>query len=346
MTSASVRIETTRENLPAVLRLVAEVLRQPAFPVNELEQLKEEELAGVEQQRSEPTAIGITELRRYLSPYPKGHPNYISTPDEDVAELKAVTLDDVKKFYADFYGASNGELAVVGDFDDKEVARLAAELFGDWKSPRPYQRIATSYRDIAPVNRSLETPDKANAFFLAGLNLNLREDDPDYPALVLGNYMLGGGGLNSRLGTRIRQKEGISYGVGSQLQASPIDKNGVFLTFAIYAPQNVERLEAAFKEEIARALKDGFTEDEVKAAKSGWLQAQQVSRAQDNELAAMLSSQLYLNRTMAWDEAFEKKVMALTPNEIVAAMRRHIDPAKITIVKAGDFAKAKAAATK
>ncbi len=344
--SASMRIETTRENLPAVLRLVAEILREPAFPASEFEQLKEEELAGIEQQRSEPTAVGVTEIRRYLSPYPKGHPNYVSTPDEDVAELKAATLDEVKKFYADFYGASNGEMAVVGDFDDKEVARLAGELFGGWKSPRPFQRIANPYHDVAPLNKSLETPDKANAFFLAGMNLDLREDDPDYPALVLGNFLLGGGTLNSRLGTRIRQKEGLSYGVGSQLQASPIDKSGIFMAFAIYAPQNVERLEAAFKEEVARALKEGFTEDEVKAAKSGWLQSQQVSRAQDNELAAGLLSDLYLNRTMAWDADFEKKVMALTPNEIVAAMRRHIDPAKITIVKAGDFAKAKAAATK
>jgi zinc protease len=345
-TSATVSIETTRENLPAVLRLVAEVLRQPAFPANEFEQLKEEALASIEQQRSEPTSVGLTELRRHLSPYPKGHPNYTSTPDEDVAEVKAITLNDIKKFYADFYGASNGEMAVIGDFDDKEVARLAGELFGDWKSPRPYARIAIKYQDVAPLNKSLETPDKANAFFLAGLNLSLRDDDPDYPALVLGNYMLGGGFLNSRLGTRIRQKEGLSYGVGSQLQASALDKSGSFLAYAIYAPQNVERLEVAFKEEIARALKDGFTEDEVQAAKSGWLQSRQVSRAQDSELTGRLSGYLFLNRTLAWDAELEKKIMALTPAEIVAALRRHIDPAKITIVKAGDFAKAKAASTK
>jgi zinc protease len=343
-TSANARIETTRENLPAVIRLVAEVLREPAFPTSEFEQLKEEELAGIEQQRSEPTAIGGVEFQRHMRPFPKGHPNYISTPDEDVAELKTITLDEVKKFYTDFYGASNGELAVIGDFDNQEVTRLAGELFGNWKSPRPYERISNPYRDIAPLNKALETPDKANAFFLAGMNLNLREDDPDYPALALGNYMLGGGFLNSRLGNRIRQKEGISYGVGSQLQASPLDKSGVFITFAIYAPQNVDRLEAAFKEEIARALKDGFTEDEVKAAKSGWLQSRQVSRAQDAELAGKLSTYLFLNRALAWDEEFEKKVNALTPDEIVAAMRRHLDPAKITIIKAGDFAKAKAAA--
>ncbi|HKQ04163.1 MAG TPA: pitrilysin family protein [Blastocatellia bacterium] len=345
-TSATVSIETTRENLPAVLRLLAEVLRQPVFPATEFEQLKEEALAGIEAQRSEPTAIAVTEFRRHLLPYPKGHPSYVSTPDEDVAELKAVTLDEVKKFYTDFYGASNGELAVIGDFDDKEIARLTGELFGDWKSPRPYARVVSKYQDAVPLNKSLETPDKANAFFLAGLNLALRDDDPDYPALVLANYMLGGGFLNSRLGVRIRQKEGLSYGVGTQLQAGSLDKSGVFMAYAIYAPQNVERLEAAFKEEIARALKDGFTEDEVQAAKSGWLQARQVSRAQDNELAGRLSGYLFLNRTLAWDADFEKRVLALTPAEIVAALRRHLDPAKITIVKAGDFAKTKAAPTK
>jgi zinc protease len=342
-TSANASLETTRENLPAALKLVAEILREPSFPANEFEQLKQESLADIEQQRSEPTAIGSTEFQRHMRPYPKGHVNYVATPDEDIADLKAATLDEVKKFYADFYGASNGELAVIGDFDDKEVARLTDELFANWKSPHPFARISEAYRDAAAINKAIETPDKANAFFLAGMPLNLRDDDADFPALVLGNYMLGGGFLNSRLAVRIRQKEGLSYGVGSQFQASPLDKNGIFVTFAIYAPQNVAKLEAAFKEEIARMLKDGFTGDEVKAAKSGWLQSRQVSRAEDRELAGRLSTYLYLNRTLGWDAELENKVSALTPEQIVAALRRHIDPAKFTIVKAGDFAKATAA---
>ena len=91
----------------------------------------------------------------------------------------------------------------------------------------------------------------------------MRDDDPDYPALVLGNYMLGGGFLNSRLAVRIRQKEGLSYGIGSQFAASPLDKSGSFVAFAIYAPQNVAKLEKAFREEIDRVLKDGFTAQEV-----------------------------------------------------------------------------------
>ena len=339
-TQANVQIETVRENLPAVMRLVAEVLREPSFPEAEFDNLKREQLASIEQNKSEPTQIAFTAFNRHLSPYPKGDVRYVSTPDEDVAEITAATLDQVRQFYKDFYGASNAQLTVVGDFDEKEIAGLAKSLFGDWKSPRPFTRVPSVYKDVAPVNQSFPAPDKANAFFVAGFNLQLRDDHPDYPALVLGNYMLGGGFLSSRLAARIRGKEGLSYGVGSGINVSALDQWGRFTASAIYAPQNAEKLEAVFKEEIARMLKDGFTAEEVAAGKSGWLQSRQVSRAQDNELAGRLNNYLFLGRTLAWDAELEEKIKALTPEQISAAMRKHIDPAKITIIKAGDFAKA------
>jgi zinc protease len=152
--------------------------------------------------------------------------------------------------------------------------------------------------------------------------------------------MLGGGFLNSRLATRIRGRDGLSYSVGSGLQVSSLDKNGRFIVQAIYAPENRARLEAAFAEEIALALKDGFTEEELKAAKTGWLQGREVSRAQDAELAARLNTLQFLGRTIAWDADLDRKVAALTPAAVKAALGRHLDPAKISIVKAGDFAKA------
>lgn len=338
--SVAVGIETIRENLPAVLRLAAEVLREPSFPANEFEQLKQESLAGIEEQQREPESVAGTHFDRHLNPFPKGDVRYTSTPEEDIAEINALKLDEVKKFYSDFYGGSNGEMAVVGDFDAKEVEKLAGDLFGNWKSPRPFARLINTYQDIAPMNQSYETPDKANAVYLAGLRLDLRDDDPDYPALVLGNYMLGGGFLNSRLATRVRQKEGLSYGIGSALIANPLDKNGQFLVRAIYAPQNVKKVETAIREELERAIKDGFTAEELTAAKSGFLQSQQVSRAQDGSLARRLAQYRYVNRTLAWDAELDKKISALTPEQIGAAMRRRLDPAKLTIVKAGDFAKA------
>jgi zinc protease len=342
--TVSVTIETVRDNLPAVMKLVAEILREPSFPANEFEQLKQEELAHIESQRSEPTVVASIAMQRHTKPYPKGHPKYVYTIDEAIAELKAVELTELKKFHSEFYGAQNGELAVVGEFNDKEITRLATVLFGNWKSQRPYKRISDSYKDVAIRNQALETPDKANAFFVAAITLNMRDDDPDYPALVLGNYMLGGGFLNSRLATRVRQSEGLSYRVGSQLDVSSIDKSGTFSGYAIYAPQNAAKVEAAFKEEISRALKDGFTADEIKTAKNGWLQSRQVTRAQDRELAARLRAFAHLNRTLEWDAKFEKEVEALTSEQITAAMRKHLDPAKLSIIKAGDFAKSKTAA--
>ena len=231
---------------------------------------------------------------------------------------------------------------MVGDFDDKAIAPLAGQLFGGWKSRRPYTRIASTYQAIAPVDQSFKTPDKANAVFIAGMPLELRDDDPDYPALVLANYMLGGGFLNSRLAVRIRQKEGLSYGIGSALSADALDRLGAFRASAISAPQNAARVEAAFKEEVARALKDGFTPEEVAAAKSGYLQSRQVSRAEDRELVGKLATYRFLNRTLAWDAKFEQQITALTPEQIVTTMRKYIDPAKITVVKAGDFAQSAA----
>jgi zinc protease len=124
---------------------------------------------------------------------------------------------------------------------------------------------------------------------------------------------------------------------------SSLDQYGRFTATAIYAPQNVEKLEAAFKEEMARMAKDGFTPEEVAAAKSGWLQSRQVSRAQDNELASRLNNYLFVGRTLTWDEELERKIAALTPEQINAAMRKYIDPSKLIIIKSGDFAKNAAA---
>jgi zinc protease len=169
--------------------------------------------------------------------------------------------------------------------------------------------------------------------------LKLRDDDPDYPALVLGNYMLGGGFMNSRLMLRIRGKDGLSYGVGSQLSGDSFTASGAFISYAIHAPENGARLEQAFNEEIARALRDEFTKEEIEQAKSGFLQSRQVSRAQDRELAGVLSHWDFVGRTLAWDADFERKIQSLDGAQILAALRRHLDPAKFSVIKAGDFSK-------
>jgi zinc protease len=342
--TTTVSIETTRENLPKVLDLVAEILKEPSFPASEFEILRQENLAQIDQMKTEPQAVAQTAYMRRLRSYPKGDPRYTPTPEESLEEYKAATLDQVKTFWKESYGASNAEAVFVGDFDEAATAAQLAALFGSWKSPSAYTRVPSVFKDVSAEALKFETPDKANALFLAGQNLALRDDDPDYPALLLGNYMLGGGSLNSRLTVRVRQKEGLSYGVGSQLESGIQDVSGRFTIFAIHAPQNTAKLEVVVREEIERARKDGFTPEEVAAAKSGWLQGQQVSRSQDGELAGLLARHLFNGRTVAWNAELEKKVSALTPEQAGAAARKWLDPAKLSVVRAGDFANAKAGA--
>jgi zinc protease len=337
--TANANIVSTRENLPAILRLAGEVLKDATIPDTEFELVRKERITGLENSKNEPQALAPTRLQRALYPFPKGDIRATPTIEEQIADAQAAKASDARAFYKAFYGASNAEIAVVGDFDPVEVKKAIAEVFGTWKSPQKFERVKTGYAKIAPINESIQTPDKANATFYAGLRLNVSDNDPDYPALVFGNFMLGGGFLNSRLATRIRVKDGLSYGVGSVLSAKSIEKSGQFMTYAIAAPQNVAKVEIAFKEEIEKVLKDGFTTQEITEARAGWLQSKTVQRAEDGSLAGILAGHDLDNRTLVWDEDLEKKVAALKPEEIVAAMRRHIDPAQISIVKAGDFTK-------
>ena len=329
-------IETLRPNLPAVLRLVAEVLREPAFPASEFEQLKRSALTGVESMKSDPNALAGLALARHLNPYPPEHWLYTPTLDERIRRLESVSVAELQRCHDDFYGASDSELAVVGDFDAQQIARLAQELFGDWKSPRPFARIAGRYNDAPSINRNLDTPDKANAVFRAGLNLQLRDDQPDYPALALGNYLLGGS-ADSRLWRRIREQEGLSYSVHSSLTAGSLDAVGEFGVSAIYAPQNRARIETEILDVLQQTLREGFGEAEVAEAKKGYLALRKLSRTQDGALVAKLAGNLYLGRRLAWDADFDARIAALTPRQIQDALKKYLDVQKLSIVKAGDF---------
>jgi zinc protease len=338
-TSATGYLETVEANLPGALRLLSEVLRQPGFPENEFEQLKQEQIAGIESNKSEPQFLGFLELQRLMHPFPRGDVRYVGTPDEQIEDIRKVTLDDVRRFYTQFYGASDAKFVVNGQSASADIQKLAADLFGNWKSPSPFTRIPAAYQKVNAVDRKIETVDKQNALFLAGMNAEMKDDDPDYPAMLVANYRFGGSG-SSRLFHRIRDTEGLSYGIGSRFTVPPKDNGATFMVYAISAPQNTPKVEASFRDELARTLKEGFTADEVAGAKKSWLDEQMVARSDDDGLMDMLTTAERYDRTMKWQQELEAKVAALTPEQVTAAFRRHINPAALTFVKAGDFKKA------
>ena len=337
--AVSIYGETVKENLPEVLNLIKEVLHEASFPQEELDKMILENITGIESQMSDPISIASNRMSRHTNPYDRDDPRYALTFEESIAAHKAMKLEDIRNFHQQYYGANHGTLAIVGDFDEEKVFEALKDMLGNWNSKAEYARLQGRLGNKPVINEAIETPDKPNAFFLASQQFEMNDSHEDYPALVLGDFMLGGGVLNSRLAVRIRQKEGLSYGVGSGFGAGAIDKVGTFQTYAIYAPENLVRLEEAFKEEVTKALEEGFTEEELVAAKSGWLQNRSVSRSQDNYLAGALNGNLFLKRTIVWEQELEDKVNALTPQQIQEAMKRHLDLNKMSIVKAGEFNK-------
>ncbi|MDQ3950162.1 MAG: insulinase family protein, partial [Gemmatimonadota bacterium] len=332
-------LETTRPNLSPALALVAEVLRAPAFDAKEFDEMRRGRVAQLEAQRSEPIVAGQLAYLRLTTPYPKGHPRYIASADEQLQALTALTVDDARKFHADFYGASAGEIALVGDVEGTDALDQLGKLLSGWHSKTPYVHVPAVYTIVPATRQTVETPDKPNAFLLAGHTFQIRDADADYAALELVNYLMGGGMLGSRLVARVRTKEGLSYTAGSALAVQARDSLGQFIAMAIQAPANADRVERAFIEEIERAIRDGFTPEEVAQGKTGYLRARQVARSQDAQLATAIATSLQHDRTMAWEADLEAKIQALTPDHLTAALRRTLDPRKLTVVKAGAFAK-------
>ena len=332
------QFQTDRENVVDLIRLIGEIVREPAFPQSEFDILKEQRLSSIEQARTEPQALAQMELARHMTNFPPGHPHYASTFDEELASVEGTTLEDVRAFYDDFWGPQQGVFVVVGDFDEAEVRATIEDVLGDWQSPHPFTRVASPFYDPPAEEIVIETPDKANAVFIAQQNFQLRDTDPDYAALVMAGYIMGGGMLNSRLARRIRVEEGLSYGVGGGISGHPVDPVGQFAASAIYAPENADALETAFTEILEDVLSDGFTEEELQTAKAGWLEGRQLGRAQDSSLAGALSQGLYFDRTLIFDAELEDRVRSMTLPEVNRAVRARLDPSKITIVKAGDFA--------
>jgi zinc protease len=333
----SVTVETKRANLPAVLTVLRDVLREPTFPAEELELLKREQIQHYSEALTDPTALASNALDRKLAPFPPQDPRYTPTYSEAIERTQAITRDDLLSLYHQQIGAQAGQIAIVGDFDSAAVLPVLESMFVGWNAPVAYARIPQIPERVRGEKLIINTPDKANAYYVAGQTVKLRDTDPDYPALTVGNYALGQAPLASRLSVRVRGKEGLSYTVRSYLTASPLDEAGRFTMLAITNPLNMPKVEAAMMDELTRFLNDGVSADELEQAKKAYLQSMRVQRGNDGVLASQLATALYAGRTFAYYANLEDAISKLQPGDVQRAFHKALDPKTLVIIEAGDF---------
>jgi zinc protease len=277
-----------------------------------------------------------TEMGRYGNPYPKGDVRYAATFDEMVESTRSLTAEQLQAFHRKFYGAQFAEAAFVGDLDASQTQAALSSAFGGWNSASNYTRVPNPFITVKPTRLVFKTPDKQNAYMQVEQAVRLSDNDPDYALLTLANFMLGQGG-SSRLWVRIREKGGLSYDVRSGVNWNNYEPNSAWSASAIFAPQNRSKVEAAFKEELDRLLKDGFTEKELTDAKQSLLNFRRLSRAQDGNLAGGLASNLKLGRTFAIAQKVDDEIAAATLAQVSAAVRKHLQPGTFVFGFGGDF---------
>ncbi|WP_353777731.1 insulinase family protein [Winogradskyella sp. 3972H.M.0a.05] len=334
-------VTSTKEHLMETLKLMAEMLKTPAFDAAELEKLKTQDIANIERNKTEPQFLVQKRLGEINQKYKKGHPLYNMSLEEQVASINNVTTADLQAYYDDFYGISNNAtLIAIGNIDEQELKSFFEKEFADFKSDLPYSEIKDPYAVNNPTNEKIKTPDKKNAFTLGFLNFECSQYDDDYAALQVAGSVFGGGFLNSRIATRLRQQDGVSYGAGGgvNVDSDKVDKNSAMYIYAIYAPENEAKVQKGFKEEIDRFIKDGITQQELDDAVKGWVQAQSVSRAKDNELASTLNNNLYYDRDMMFQKGIEEKVKNLTVEDVNKAIKTYFKNfEEWSVVNAGDY---------
>lgn len=331
--------QSKRAQLPAVLDLLREVMREPTFPEKEFDILKRNQKQQLEKALTDPQALAFRTLTRTLNPYPKDHILYTPTIQEGLERLEKVSVADVARVYQEQVGGHSCEIVLVGDFDTDKTVKQLEGLFTDWTAKVPFQRIPRMANTKVPaVKENILTPDKEGATYVAGMIFPYTDTAADYAALEVGNYILGGS-FTSRLWTRLREKEGLCYGTGSRVNVDSQDPYTMFMTFAICNPENIDKVDKGAVEEITRLTKEGVSASELESAKKGFLEEMKVSRASDNGLAAMLREGLYLKRTMKFQADVEKKVAELDVSEVNRAVSAHLTPNRLVIIRAGDFKK-------
>jgi zinc protease len=335
----SVSWETKRDKQAEMLKLINEVLREPTFPDGELEEIRQLRKQSIEKSMVDPQGLAVNALSRKLNPHPPTSIHYVPTYTESLARLAKVKRNDVVKIYQKQIGAAVGELAIVGDFDPDATVKHFETILGGWKSEVDYKRIpSVLVKDVKGSKDSIDTPDKENAIYVAAFKFAMDDSAPDYPALEMANEILGGS-FTSRLLERFRQKEGWSYGASSFLSVGSLDKVSQFGMFASCKPDVIDKVDKAALEELARVIKDGVTDEEVKLAIKSTLGEMKLERGKDSTLASSLRQGLFLNRTYMYEAELEKKIAAVTVKDVNRALAAHIQSGRLVIVRAGDFNK-------
>jgi zinc protease len=320
-----------KKDLPLVIRLIADQLRNPAFAPAEFAKAQQAAIGSLQHSLESTNSRASEAFDRAI--FPKGHPNRPASTQEMIAAVQSAKIEDLQRFHHEHYGPAHFTLIAVGDLDVHTLQADVAKGFGGWTGGSDYLHAASPAVAAAAREESIPVPGKASVSVALGEPTGLRYRDPDALALRVGSAIFGSG-FTSRLMGSVRDKEGLTYDVGAGMGGDALT-DGYWRISATFAPALLEKGIASTRRELLKWSSEGVTAAELAARKTDLVGSYQVSLATTAGLAAALQQAVLRGYPVSWLEDYPRAIQALTLEDVNRAIKKHIDPAKMVLVKAG-----------
>ncbi len=338
-----ITLHSDTEHIIEAVKLILPQVRAATLDADAFERIKKQRITSLEANAREPQTL----INNLAIPYKnkafgvaRGEIHHRLTNAEQIAELRALSFEDVRKAYEQNWGATAVRVSVVGTAPDGLLEEVNKQLVGWTSKAKPYVRYVGKHQPVAGTTLTVEAPDKSNAVIDVDQFLPLNRNHPDSQALGLAVEIFGAGQSDNRLIARIRKKDGLSYHIGAHVSIPEFGDRAYLGIEGTYAPQNRDKVLAALREETELALKDGFTQAELDRARANVLQGRAQGRNNDDAIARALLSQMDTNETFADSAKRDAELKTITLDQVNAAFRKYIKPDEWLIGVAGDFAKA------
>jgi zinc protease len=333
--AVQIKARSLAGDFPALVATLAEMLREPSFPAEELEKLKQQTVASVREKQSDTSWRAYERLTQAL--FDERHPFYTHAGERLVESILSVTVEDVRAFYERFYGGRTLILTAAGGFDSGEAGRVLREAFEGFGGPESAEVEVTDPEPPAAARREVVlVRDKANVDVLIGTAAPLRRDASDYYAAMLANRALGESTLSSRLGLRVRDAEGLTYGIGSRFRSPSLAAGPWYIAVSVN-PGNVERAIGSALAVLTEYVEHGIRPEELEDEKNSAVGSFKVSLSTNAGLAAALWNAEFYRLGLDYVERYPELVRAVTAEEANAAIRKYFRPERLTVVVAGDI---------
>ncbi len=320
-------------DLPLIVSTLAEELREPVFPANELDKLKQRIIANIREDQDETRSRAYERLSQIV--FKEDNPFHIYPADRTISEIESITADDLRGFYQKHYGAGSMILTVVGDVAPDDVRALIEKELGDWHGAAPPE-VNLPVTPLQPGTQRdvVAMKDKANCDVMIGHASRLRRSNPDYLQTIIANNALGESTLSSRLGLKVRDELGLTYGINSSFSKTGLG-DGPFLIGVTVAPRNIDLAVDTSLEIVNDYIANGIRQEELDDEKSSLIGSFKIGLATNSGMAGQITGTEVFSLGVKYLDEYPSLISAITKEQVDEAIRKYIHPECATTVIAG-----------